>query len=230
MRLEIVKTRRQVSAQAKNGPRSSTRLAAIAQAREATRKPLCVLVLLLASFGACADTFTSDEVITDPRPERFSVCSDHGCARVTVVGLAPWQWQAVRAVFRRGQRDAAAERERIREAVSLMEYITGPLAGTAGDRGGDLPGLGLPGQMDCIDEATNTTLYLVMLKNQGLLKFHAVEDRASRGFFAGGWPHTTAVIRETASGSLFAVDSWFLDNGKPPFIVPLDAWRAGWTP
>lgn len=137
---------------------------------------------------------------------------------------------AVRAVFRRGQRNATQERERIREAIALLEYLVGPLAGTAQDKGGDLPGLGLPREMDCIDEATNTTLYLVMLKNQGLLKFHEVEDRSSRGFLAGGWPHATAVIRETADGNLFAVDSWFLDNGMMPFIVPLEVWKSGWKP
>ena len=187
-----------------------------------------LLLCALLPFCAQADTFTSDAVITDPRPERFSVCHDHGCAAVAVVGLTPRQWQAVKAVFKRGQKNAAQERERIREAIALLEYLTGPLAGTQLDKGGDLKGLGLPGQMDCIDEATNTTLYMVMLKNAGLLKFHSVEDRSTRGFFANGWPHNTAVIRETASDNEYAVDSWFLDNGKMPFIVPLDEWKSGW--
>ncbi len=50
--------------------------------------------------------------------------------------------------------------------------------------------------MDCIDESINTTLYLTMFQKFGLLREHQVEDRATRGWFIGGWPHTTAVISE----------------------------------
>ena len=90
--------------------------------------------------------------------------------------------------------------------------------------------------MDCIDESINTTLYLAMFQKFGLMRLHQVEDRATRGWFIGGWPHTTAVIGETAvprergSDRLWAVDSWFLDNGQPPFILPLETWKAGWEP
>jgi hypothetical protein len=43
-------------------------------------------------------------------------------------------------------------------------------------------------------------------------------------------PHTTAVIEETASGDRYAVDSWFLDNGQPPYIARLEVWKAGGAP
>jgi hypothetical protein len=79
--------------------------------------------------------------------------------------------------------------------------------------------------MDCVDESTNTTTYLTMLLKDGLLKWHNVEDRATRGFFIFGWPHTTAVIRDTVTGQLYVVDSWFLDNGQPPYIQKLEDWR-----
>ena len=62
------------------------------------------------------------------------------------------------------------------------------------------------------------------------MRWHTVEDRATRGWFFRGWPHTTAVIRDKRSGQLYAVDSWFLDNGKPPFILPLEKWKDGWDP
>ncbi|MFH1044181.1 MAG: hypothetical protein V1796_03835 [Pseudomonadota bacterium] len=37
-------------------------------------------------------------------------------------------------------------------------------------------------------------------------------------------------VREDAHSALWAVDPWFLDNGDPPFILPLDVWKKGWTP
>jgi hypothetical protein len=62
------------------------------------------------------------------------------------------------------------------------------------------------------------------------MRFHTVEDRATRGYFIFGYPHTTAVIKEKESGKQYAVDSWFFDNGKPPVIVPLETWKDGWKP
>jgi hypothetical protein len=38
------------------------------------------------------------------------------------------------------------------------------------------------------------------------------------------------VIEEATTQQQYAVDSWFLDNGQPPFIIPLGAWKQGWTP
>lgn len=177
-----------------------------------------------------ADTFVRPDIITDPTPARFSVCSEHTCKRVTVVGLQPEQWQRERRLFLPPPLDAVQERERIAQAIALMEAMVGPLTSTEQDKGRNFQGVGVAGQMDCIDESTNTTTYLTMLLKDGLLKWHSVEDRATRGFFIFGWPHTTAVIREAGSGALFTVDSWFLDNGAEPFILPLAMWTQGWKP
>ncbi len=177
-----------------------------------------------------ADTFVRPDIITDPTPARFSVCSEHTCKRVSVVSLQPEQWQRERRLFLPAPSDAAQERERIARAIGLMETMVGPLTGTQHDKGRNFQSVGIEGQMDCIDESTNTTTYLTMLLKDGLLKWHSVADRATRGFFIFGWPHSTAVIRETANGALFAVDSWFLDNGAEPFILPLELWAQGWQP
>mgnify|MGYP006950043666 CR=1 FL=1 len=50
------------------------------------------------------------------------------------------------------------------------------------------------------------------------------------GFIIFGWPHTTAVVEEVASGERWAVDSWFHDNGVAPEILELPRWKAGWSP
>lgn len=181
-----------------------------------------------------ADVFVRDDIVTNPTPIGFTVCHDNGCSSLGHVSLTPDQWQALRGLFHPLARNAAEEREILRQAIALMEKIVGVATGTSSDKGGTFNGG--DGQMDCIDESINTTLYLTMFQNFGLMREHKVEDRATRGWFIGGWPHTTAVISETAvlreggSRQLWAVDSWFLDNGEPPFILPLEKWKSGWQP
>ncbi len=187
-------------------------------------------VLLLASATAQAAVFVRSDIITDPTPGHFSVCHEGTCAEVDTIGITPAQWRKVEAVFQPQAKSAVGERRRIARAIGLMEKIVGPYTHTAGDKGGDVRGLGEYGQMDCIDEATNTTTYLTMMAHAGLLHFHTVQPTSTRLPNFWTWPHTTAVIREDATGTEYAVDSWFGDNGDPPYILPLKVWKTGWRP
>lgn len=188
------------------------------------------LTLAMWTFGLAHADILPDGVIGQPSPDRFSVCHQHGCSTIDTAALTLTQWQQVAAEFLPPAATPAEERKNIARAVGLMERLVGPLTGTSGDKGGDWAGFGQPGQMDCIDEATNTTTYLALFARAGFLKWHSVADRATRGWFILGWPHTTAVIQDRQSGERYAVDSWFLDNGQPPFILPLKVWRDGWEP
>lgn len=197
-------------------------------------KRLFGTVILLLCFSSRADVFVRDDINKDPSPNRLTVCHGNGCLNLDHVSLKPDQWQELRGLFHPLATSAEDERERLRRAIAMMEKFVGAVTGTWRDKGGTFNGG--DGQMDCIDESINTTLYLTMFQKFGLMRRHRVEDRATRGWFIGGWPHTTAVIGETAvlqetGGSrLWAVDSWFLDNGEPPFIIPLEAWKSGWEP
>lgn len=160
------------------------------------------------------------------------VCYHHGCDTVGRVALSDEQWRQVTDHLATPADSAAAEREQVRAAIADMERIVGELAGTSGDRAGDLAGLGTQQpQMDCVDEASNTTTYLTLFEQAGLLHWHSVEPRTSRGFLIiGGWPHYTALLRETANDTRWVVDSWFRDNGEPPDVVDLPTWKDGWRP
>ena len=68
-------------------------------------------------------------------------------------------------------------------------------------------GSGDPTQEDCVDEATNTTSFLLILQSHGLLKHHTVGTPFSKGDLLKAtlqgdpvkyWPHWTAVIIEKA--------------------------------
>jgi hypothetical protein len=189
---------------------------------------LLALMLTLLAAGARADVFLRDDIIVDPAPELLTACYDNGCRSLGFVSLTPRQWSELRAAFFPLALDAAGERERLRAAVALMERFVGAATGTWQDKGRTFNSGA--GQMDCIDESINTTLYLTLFQKYGLMRHHRVADRATRGWFILGWPHTTAVVTETGSDARWAVDSWFLDNGEPPFILPLDVWRDGWEP
>jgi len=169
-------------------------------------------------------------VIAAPRTDRFSVCYGHSCSVVVTVGLAADDWDRVRSVFREASANPAEERTRIAEAIALIETLVGGRTGTWRDYGGDLKGFARPGQMDCVDEATNSTTYLKMLAADGLLQWHEVGPILKRGHLLWGVPHATAVIVESPSGAAWAVDSWYLDNGLPPYIVPYLVWKDGWRP
>ena len=176
-----------------------------------------------------ADTFVREDIITDPDPAQFNVCYNHGCASLAWMKLSDEQWQQLRALFAQSAATPSAEREQIRSAIALFETLVGAATGTANDKGGTFPGKAQAGQMDCIDESINTTIYLRMLQKYALLRWHSVADRSTR-WSPFSWPHTTAVIEERASRRRWAVDSWFLDNGEPPFMVPLETWKGGWQP
>ena len=197
-------------------------------------KAILALGLLFLCSSSRADVFVRDDIISDPAPGLITLCHGNGCISLAQVSLGPEQWQELRDVFQPLARNAEEERERLRRAIALMEKFTGAAIGTWRDKGGTFNGG--EGQMDCIDESINTSLYLTMFQKYGLMRLHRVEDRETRGWFLAGWPHTTAVIGEVApspgaeSGRLWAVDSWFLDNGEPPFILPLATWKSGWEP
>lgn len=166
-----------------------------------------------------------------PRPAEFFVCHEHACKEKTRVSLSQAQWGQIRGLMSPPAPDAEQERARIARAVGLLEELVAPQAGTGRDVGGTFSGVGRgSGQLDCEDEAANTTQYLVMMSEDGLLKFHRPIGRQWRGNFLNGWPHTTAVVAENGSGRQWAIDSWFEDNGRPAHVVEADRWRAGWSP
>lgn len=199
-------------------------------------EPALVASLLVSADVTAGDAYNRLFRLYDFPPQlqrdAVPVCFHHGCTSVARVAIEDEQWRQVSRHLQTDAGDPAGEREQIREAIAEMERVTGVLAGTSGDRAGDLQGFGtIAPQMDCIDESANTTTYLTLFEQAGLLRWHSVEPRATRGYlFFGGWPHYTAIIREHRSGHLWAVDSWFRDNGNPPDVVELETWKDGWKP
>jgi len=168
--------------------------------------------------------------VGSPKYDNFTVCHGNTCKYIVPLTLSEKEWNEIKDIFTIPAATAAEERETIRMAIARFESIIGNKTGTSRDKGENFPGMGIEGQMDCVDEATNTSVYLTMLQDRQLLQWHHVQHRTNRGIETLQVPHFTAVIRDNETGSEYAVDSWFLDNGQLPYIVPLSEWKQGWLP
>lgn len=190
-------------------------------------------VALAAVIAGCTATATEDPEAwfaahdgVPPRESgRVSVCHGFGCQLKTAVGFTEADLREMRRLVGRGGPEA--EREGIRRLISWAERRVAPTVGSEDDVPGlDLGNSGKAGQMDCIDEASNTTSYLMVAARFGVLKHHRVARPVARGFFLDGrYPHATAVIVDP-EGVAWAVDSWPQRNGEKPDVMPLAEWYA----
>ncbi len=189
----------------------------------------CCFLFVLNAGAAVSDINRIYHEI--PTLEAFDVCSGGGCADIQRVALTQEEWQKIVAIFSNSDKASAEqERKQLSLAIGKLEDIVGVKAGTSTDRAGTFDNSSYPGQLDCNDEAINTTTYMRLMYSHGLIKLHEIEDMRTRNFFFTGWPHTTAVIHEVATGRRFAVDSWFYDNGAPATILPFEQWKSGYVP
>lgn len=157
-----------------------------------------------------------------------TVCYDYGCRMETAVPFPPAVLAAAAAPLV-GVKDAAAERAALGEVIGRLYRYAGTRTPIWQDKGGNTEDDGVEGRMDCIDHSTTTTHFLEMLVASGRLRFHTIQPRVMRSRFLV-MDHWTAVLRDKASGELYAVDSWFGDNGDPAEVLPLADWRAGRDP
>lgn len=190
-------------------------------------------LILAASVGACSsgseERRVAGLVSTEASFQTLTVCHGTGCAERSQVRLDENDWSKVDAVFHSPATSAADERARIAIAIGIMEVLVGPQSGTRADTGRNQHSGNRVGQLDCVDEAVNSTTYLRLIEGRGLLRYHDVGMPANRIIDLVD-AHNTAVVVDRATGISYAVDSWFFDNGTPAVVLPLVVWRSGWDP
>ncbi len=157
--------------------------------------------------------------------ESFRVCHGYDCTYRTKVGLSPSDQSRIRSLLQKGARSALHERDALRHAVALFEKRSTAAIGVRDEPRMQFGRARIKGQMDCVDESTNTDQFIRYLAKNGWLRHHTPERRTSRGLFIDGrYPHWTAVIRDD-SGKDWAVDSWYGAGGDRPDITPLSQWK-----
>lgn len=198
---------------------------------------IAVLPALAALISACTfersgppESHFQEFKAEPPRGNTATVCHAYGCQRQTPVRFGATQIAEIGAVMKKTRKadTPAEERRAVAYAIGWMERHVGEVIGTKADRPGmDFTGPGDPTQQDCVDEATNTTSYLLVLQHNGLLKHHTVGTPFSKGNILLGisnWPHWTAVLIENSNKQRWAVDSWIYENGENPAIVEAENW------
>lgn len=164
--------------------------------------------------------------------ENFAVCHGFNCYHRTEGRITDKQWRDIEKIFKPAPKTAEEERKRIVRAIGRMETYAGLSSGLDQDRAeaGTFEEDRIT-QMDCIDETVNTDLYLSFLFDAGLIKHHRKRNPVHRGFFVdGAWPHNAAAIRETETGTVYVIDSYFGKHGADAHAVELKDWAAFWRP
>lgn len=178
-------------------------------------------------FWLCALLLCSGLVQAD---EAVRICHGYGCLVEADVRYTEGQLGVIRRQLASAV-DAENERKSLAEAIGHLYRWAGEQSPIHNDRGGNFNDDNLPGRMDCIDHSTSTTRLLYLLADRGYLRWHRVlepEVRHLMGIFPSHW--SAVVAEKVEDGKRFAVDSWFVDNGEPAVILPLDEWKKGAGP
>lgn len=198
-----------------------------------------IFVTFLSMLGLTACTFERDGPPAyhyqefksrEPSGNTVFVCHAYGCEKQSPIKFGPDQIKQIAEVMQKTKKANTSfeERRAVAYAVGWMERYVGDRIGTSADRPGmEFNGPGDPTQQDCVDEATNTTSYLLVLENNGLLKHHTVGRPFSKGNILLGvsnWPHWTAVLWETTNKQKWAIDSWIYQNGENPVVIEAEKW------
>ncbi len=163
--------------------------------------------------------------------EAVRICHGYSCIAQADIRYGEAQLGEVRRLLLAAV-DAAEERKLLGDAVGRLYGWAGEQSDIRNDRGGNYADGGIPGKMDCIDHSTSTTRLLRLLEARGDLRWHRVLEPEARNWALVIPAHYSAVIEQKAAGerARFVVDSWFVDNGQPAVILPLEEWKEGAGP
>jgi hypothetical protein len=177
-------------------------------------------ILTVATMALTCGAASADETVT--------ICFNYGCAAQADVVFPERSLHPIEEMLG-ASGSADYERQFLAQAVGRLYAFAGKTTPIHNDKAGNSADDGVDGRMDCIDHSTTTTRLLRMLEARGWLKFHRVLDWALRRRFLVS-EHRSAVVEEIATGRRFVIDSWFVDNGKPAVVMPLEEWMKGGGP
>ena len=222
------------------------RCAVAAELKWLCRNALVLLTILvsLCAFPALAAS-VAFESIARPLPPEYRIeadgsvalrlCFNWSCAaRQRVTFTAAQMDQVVRQMQLCPSGDLHERLQRVRIGIWQMEQLAQkhqPLL--ANDKGINHHDQDRAGRMDCIDNASNTTTYLKVLRDLGWLPGWSIAEPKVRDqfWFSVHWSAAIVDARSTRpSPAPWVVDSWFRGNGNLPFVMPLADWERGKIP
>ena len=194
--------------------------------RPATGRMMRICAGVVLAFGVALSASQASAAVAVTAPKLITICHGYGCAFRSKLTLGSADGARFRSIMGAGASSPKAERAAISRAVQYFEQRSLQVIGARDKPRADFGASHIKGQMDCVDESTNTRALLLYLAERGLLKFHKVGRNVSRGFFVDGrYPHFTAIVIDPG-GTKWVVDSWYKPTGGAPDIFPYEQWKV----
>ncbi|WP_373509209.1 hypothetical protein [Thiocapsa sp.] len=167
------------------------------------------------------------EYVIDPQGSvTLRICFNWSCARRHTVTFTATDMDLLKRHMAVCPGTSLDDRlQRVRIGIWQMELLAQkyqPLL--ANDLAINVFEAGVEGRMDCVDNASNTTTYLHILRDIRELDGWTISSPKVRGRFDITAVHWTAVIIDIKSGLPWSVDSWYRPNGHLPMVMPLPSW------
>jgi len=193
-------------------------------------------VLVAALFGvvpakavemsdAVAQLYSSVSIYP-PSANSMTVCYGFVCRRREILDFTAADRSALTQIMAAGRASAAAERAAVQKVVVWFDRRMGPILGTSKRVAkADFRYFDDKHNYDCWDTTRNTTSLLLVLREWGLLKHHAIGDPHYRGnTLVLQTPHNTAVLVERATKVEWVVDLWPRGYLQPPDVMTVQKW------
>ncbi|MBR1271713.1 hypothetical protein JQ629_29930 [Bradyrhizobium sp. AUGA SZCCT0222] len=179
-----------------------------------------------AEMSSAVAYLYSSVSIYPPSAKSMTVCYGFVCRRREILEFTPGDRNALAQIMAAGRASAVAERAAVQKAVVWFDRRMGPILGTNKRVAkADFRYFDDKHNYDCWDTTRNTTSLLLVLRDWGLLKHHAIGDPRYRGnTLVLQTPHNTAVLVERATRAEWAVDLWPRGYLQPPDVMPVDKW------
>jgi hypothetical protein len=212
---------------------------------------LGIFAILVTYSGSIAATLSTGSIddsrgsVSSPLPPKYvidqhgyvtlRICYNWSCSRRETMTFTPDDMDLLKSRMAFCSGTSLEDRlQRVRIGIWQMELLAHKYQpALANDRAINNSEEGLNGRMDCVDNASNTTTYLHILRDIGELSGWTVSSPEVRSRFNVHAVHWTAVITDKATGVDWSVDSWFRPNGHLPMTMPLQSWideKKAWEP
>ena len=202
------------------------------RARFATALGVVVAVLVgvpaakaVEMSSAVANLYNSVSIYP-PSARSMTVCYGFVCRRREILDFTAGDRRALTQIMAAGRASAAAERAAVQKAVVWFDRRMGPILGTNKRVAkADFRYFDDKHNYDCWDTTRNTTSLLLVLREWGLLKHHAIGDPHYRGnTLVLQTPHNTAVLVDRATKVEWVVDLWPRGYLQPPDVMTVQKW------
>jgi hypothetical protein len=187
--------------------------------------PLIMCSLLLSACATYAPV--EQRVIGEPSPDAFTLCYGDECEVSADTGLSGEEWKEIVLLFK-SVNSAETERDTLARAIRMFEQYTNGRIRNVSREGSGFDSKRGAQPVDRYDVAVNTSTYLHILRNYGLLKYHKPRDIIRKTGFHLTDVDQTATIVDITTGLYYAVDAWPVKQSVPVQVVPQELWIRGW--